>query len=330
MRHGSRQRAGAWLLGFLFTFFVGAGLGYAAEEDIAKYPSRPINFIIPLSPGDAADMAARFLAKEAEKYLGQPLVPINKAGGGATIGISAIASAKPDGYTLGYPPHSGVFVGPQLSKLSYHPLQDLTPIMQFGVVLFGVSVKANSPYKSFADILAHARKNPKKVTYATIGPTSMQHFVMSQIARKEKLEIVHIPFKGGSEVHAALLGGNVDFVVGTIVNSLVEAGEERVLLILNEERSAAYQKIPSLKELGFEIPIPMMLSIVGPKGMPAPMVRKIEDAFTKATKEPAFIKGMQENLRYPIVHRNSKELGDYLAKNYEAYRRILTEMGLIK
>jgi len=312
-------------LPFLFVEFC-----YSQEEDISKFPHRPITFIVPLGAGATGDVASRLLAKAAEKYFEQPIVPLNKAGGGTAIGISAIASAKPDGYTIGYATHSGFFVGPILEKLPYHPLKDLTPIMQFGVLLFGVSVKANSPFKSFQDILTYARQNPKKLTYGTNGPISMQFFIMNQVFKKENVEITHIPFKGSPEEHTALLGGNVHFVVDTIVDSLVEAKEERILLTLNEERSEAYPQIPTLKDLGFNIPTPMILNVVGPKGIPAPIVKKLEDTFTKAMKDPTFIKGMNENLRYPIVHRSSKELGDYMTRSFEAYEKILKEMGLAK
>ncbi len=323
MRYGLGRRV---LFCCIILTYLLAGWGYAAED----YPQRPINFIIPLGAGATGDVASRLLIKGAEKHLGQPLVPVNKAGGGTTIGIAAIAAAKPDGYTIGYATHSGVFVGPLLAKLPYYPTTDLTPIMQFGALFFGVNVRASSPFKSFAEIIAYARKNPKKLTYGTNGPSSMQYFIMSQVAKKEKVEFTHIPFKGSPEETAALLGGNVDFVVDTVVQSLVEAGEVRVLLTLNEERSPDYPNVPTLKDLGFDVPTPMILSVMGPKGLPAPMVKRLEDAFAKALKEPVFIKGMRESLHYPIIYRNSKDLGEYMTRNVEAYRKILTEMNLIK
>ncbi|MCG6534985.1 MAG: tripartite tricarboxylate transporter substrate binding protein [Syntrophales bacterium LBB04] len=309
--------------------FVFAGGAYS-EEESAKYPRRPINFIVALTPGATGDMACRFIAKAAEKYLGQPIVVINKPGGGTSIGIEAIATAKPDGYTIGYAPHSGIFVEPLLAKLPYNPVTDLTPIMQFGSLLFGISVKANAPFKSFADIISHARQNPKKLTYGSTGPNNMQFFIISQIAKKEKVEFLNIPSRGGPESHTALLGGNLDFIAATVVDSLLDAGEERLLLVLSDERSPEYPDVPSLRDLGFDIPAPMIFSVVGPKGIPAPILSKIEDAFTKAMKDPTFVKGMRENLRYPIAYRNSKELGEYINRNVEAYRKILKEMNMIK
>jgi tripartite-type tricarboxylate transporter receptor subunit TctC len=303
---------------------------YPQQEDVAKYPSRPITLIIPLLAGAPGDIAARLISKDAERILGQPIVPANKPGGATSIGVAAIAKAKPDGYTIGYGAHSGVFIGPLLEKLPYHPLKDLKPIIQFGNSLFSVSVRTDSPFKSFKDLTSYARQNPKKLTYASTGTTSMQYFVVNQVFKKEKLEVTHIPFKGSPEGHVSLLGGHIDFIVDTIVYPLVEAGKERTLLILNDQRAEEFPNIPILKDLGYDIPTPMILNIMGPTGIPDGIIKKLEDAFTKAMKEPGFIKGMKENLRFPIFYRNSRDLSEYVTRGFETYEKILKEMGLVK
>jgi tripartite-type tricarboxylate transporter receptor subunit TctC len=304
--------------------------GYPQEAEIAKFPSRPITYITPLPPGGPTDLAIRLISKEAEKYLGQPIVIVNKPGGTLTIGIAAIAAAKPDGYTIGYAGHSGMFVVPLLEKVPYHPIKDLKPIMQFGGYNFGVIVKADSPSKDFQDLISYARQNPKKLTYGTSGANSMQYIIMEQIAKKEKIQITHIPFKGTPEVQTALLGGHILFGAGDFNYSLLEAGQIRLLLLLRDERSAEYPKTPILKDLGYDIPCPMTFNVFGPKGIPDGIAKKIEDAYTQAMKDPAFIKGMKEDLLLPIVHRNHKELSDYTNYNYEVYAKFLREMGLAK
>ena len=304
--------------------------GYSQEAEIAKFPSRPITFIVPLPPGGPADLSFRLISKEAGKYLGQPIVIVNKPGGTLTIGIAAIAAAKPDGYTIGYAGHSGMFVAPLLEKVPYHPIKDLTPIMQFGGYNFGVIVKGDSPYKTFQDLITYARQNPKKLTYGTAGANSMQYVIMEQVAKKENVQITHIPFKGTPEVQTALLGGHLLFGAGDFNYSLLEAGQIRLLLLLKDERSDKYPKIPILKNLGYDIPCPIMGNVFGPKGIPEGIAKKIEDAYTQAMKEPAFIKGMKEDLLLPIVYRNHKELADYTNYNYEVYAKFLKEMGLTK
>jgi tripartite-type tricarboxylate transporter receptor subunit TctC len=290
--------------------------GYSQETEIAKYPNRPITYIVPVPPGTGTDLSVRLIAKEAEKFLGQPIVVVNKPGAALTIGTAAVASAKPDGYTIG------------LEKVPYHPLKDLRMVMQYGGFNFGVIVKADSPFKTFKDLIAFARQNPKKLAYGTTGTNSMPHITMERVAKQENIQITHIPFKGTPESQTALLGGHLLAAAGDFGYSLVESGETRVLLLFKEERSNEYPQIPILKDLGYHFPYPMIISIITARAVPDGIVKKLDEAFSKAMKEPGFINGMKE-LRLPIQYRDSKELDAYVAQNYEFYLKLFKEMGLI-
>jgi tripartite-type tricarboxylate transporter receptor subunit TctC len=305
-------------------------LGYSQEEEIAKYPSRPITYIQPFTAGVPADLAIRLISKEAEKILGQPIVVVNKPGAAGTIGVASIAASKPDGYTIGNAPHSPMIVVPHLEKVPYHPVKDIKMIMQFGAFNMGLIVKSDSPFKTFKDLIDFARQNPKKLTYGTAGSNSMQYIIIEQIAKKEKIQITHIPFKATGEAQTALLGGHILFAAGDFNYSLIEAREARVLFLFREERAAEYPDTPVLKDLGYDYPFPTFICAAGPKAIPDGIVRKLEDALAKAMKEPSFIKGMKEDLRLPIVYRGSKELNDYVANSYEVYGKMLKEMGLMK
>lgn len=314
----------------LVTTLLLAGSAYPQEEEVAKFPSRAITYIQPFTAGVPADLAIRLISKEAEKFLGQPVVVVNKPGAAGSIGVAAIATSKPDGYTVGNTPHSPMFVVPILEKVPYHPVKDLKMIMQFGAFNMGVIVKADSSFKSFRDLIAFARQNPKKLTYGTAGTNSMQYIIMEEIAKREKVQITHIPFKATGEAQTALLGGHIQFAAGDFNYSLLEAKEARLLLLFREERAVEYPETEILKDLGYDFPIPTFICVAGPKGIPDGIVKKLEDAYTKAIKAPAFIKGMREDLRLPIVYRNSKDLNEYVAHNYEVYGKMLKEMGLIK
>ena len=304
--------------------------GYPQEEEVAKYPSRPISYIQPFTAGVPADLAIRLISKEAEKFLGQPIVVINKPGAAGTIGVAAIATSKPDGYTIGNSPHSPMIVVPHLEKVPYHPIKDIKMIMQFGAFNMGVIVKSDTPFKSFKDLIAFGRQNPKKLTYGTAGTNSMQYIIMEQIAKKEKIQITHIPFKATGESQTALLGGHILFAAGDFNYSLIEAGQVRILFLFREEHAAEYPDTPILKDFDYDFPFPTFICVTGPRGIPDGIVRKLEDAFGKAMKEPSFIKGMKEDLRLPIVYRGSKELTDYVVYGYETYGRMLKELGLTK
>jgi tripartite-type tricarboxylate transporter receptor subunit TctC len=141
-------------------------------------------------------------------------------------------------------------------------------IMQIGAFNMGVIVRSDAPFKSFKDIVAYARQNPNKVTYGTAGTNSMQNILMEQIAKKEKVQITHIPFKATVEAQTALLGGHVLFAAGDFNYSLFESGDVRLLVLLKEERSVEYPKIPLLKDIGYDIPFPTFMTVSGPKGIP--------------------------------------------------------------
>ncbi len=307
-----------------------AALGYPQEEDIAKYPSRPISYIQPFTAGVPADLAIRLISKEAEKILGQTIIVVNKPGAAGSIGVAAIAASKPDGYTIGNTPHSPMIVLPHLEKVPYHPVNDFKMIMQFAAFNMGVIVKSDSPFKGFKDLINFARQNPKKLTYGTAGANSMQNIIMEQIAKKENVQITHIPFKATGEAQTALLGGHILFAAGDFNYSLIESGQARLLFLFREERAAEYPDAPILKDFNYEFPFPTFICAAGPKGIPDGIVRKLDDAFAKAMKQPSFIKGMKEDLRLPILYRGSKELGDYVTYSYESYGKMLKEMGLIK
>jgi tripartite-type tricarboxylate transporter receptor subunit TctC len=312
--------------------FFSVESSYCAE-DPAKFPTRPITFICPLPPGSTGDVSDRLISNTAEKFLGQPVVVVNKPGGGTTIGTAAIAAAKPDGYTVGYTAPGAMLIYPFVEQLPYHPLKDFQQIIQYSEATFAVTVRADSPFKTFKDIVAFARENPKKLTYAMNGPYSVAHITMLQIAKKEGIQFNHMPVKGGPEIMAALLGGHIKFGAGDFNYSLLEAGQIPLLALLGENRRPEYPGIPTLRDLGYDRPeitsLSVFQNIAGPKGIPEEIVKKLEQAFTQAIKEPSFIKGLKD-LRFPVVYRNSKEMAEHIADYYQFYGKILKEMGLAK
>ena len=302
---------------------------HAQEGDGARYPLRPINLIVAFSPGGTVDLAFRLVAREVEKSLGQPVVVLNRAGGGGNVAVAAIASSKPDGYTVGQVPGQTIFVMPYLEKLQHNPAKDLTFVAQFAEASFAIVVGKDSPFSSLKDIVAYARRNPDKLNYGTNAATGVANLVVDQIGKKENVQFTNIPFKGSPEAQTALLGGHIAFAAGEFNSSLVDSGQIRVLALFSEKSRPDYPQTPTLKELGYDIPAPVFHIIAGPKGMPEAIVRKLDEAVAKAVKEPRFIKGAQE-LRIPIVYRNSRELSEYVARNYEFFGKLLAEMGLAR
>ncbi len=319
--------------GIIFSYFIwaafSAAFGWGGAAEAAQYPSRPITFIIPTQAGSAADLPNRLLVKAAEKYLGQPIVAVNKPGGSQAAGIAALAVSKPDGYTVGSTGHPGLFFAPIMEKVPYDPVRDFKQLMQFGALNIAVTVKGDSSFKNFRDLIAFARQNPKKLTYGTAGSGTAGHVLMELIAKKEGVQFTHIPFKGSPETQVALLGGHILVGTGGFTHTLFEAGQIRLVLMIAEKQSAIYPTVPIAKDVGYDIPAPMLLNVAAPKGLPEALAKKLEAAFTKAIHEPSFIKGMKD-LRLDIVYRNSADLTAYVASNYEVFAKLLREMGLAK
>ena len=302
----------------------------AAQEDVSKYPGKPINFISPVPPGQGTDLSIRLLAKELEKIFGQPVVVLNRPGAALTVGAAVVAAAKPDGYTIGFTGGPPLYFTPLLEKVPYDPLKDLRMVAQYGSMNVAAAVKGDSPFKTFKDVVDYARKNPKKLTYGTTGTNSITNITMERVAKQENVQFTHIPFKGTPETQAALLGGHIMVACGDFgAGSLVTSGDVRFLMILREEKSAEYPNIPILKDLGYNIPYAMMTSVIAPRAVPDAIVRKLDDAIVKAMKEPSFLKGMKE-LNLPVVYRSGKELDGMIAKSYEYYKTVFKELGLLK
>jgi tripartite-type tricarboxylate transporter receptor subunit TctC len=268
------------------------------------------------------------MAKELEKILGKPVVVENKPGAALVIGTAAVATAKPDGYTIGFTGGPPLWFTPLLEKVPYDPLKDLRMVAQFGAFNSAVAVSGDSPFKTFKEMMNYARQNPKKVTCGTLGTNSITHIAFEEIAKQEGVQITHIPFKGSNESTTAVLGGHITFAGGDMPAGLLESGKLRLLLILKSEKSAEYPDVPTAKELGYNIFHDVIIAIITPKAVPDAIVKKLDDAVVKAMKEPSFLKGMKE-LNMPVVYHSSKELDVSTAQSYEYFKKVFTEKGLL-
>ncbi len=278
--------------------FAAAALSGVAAGDPAladTYPSKPVTFIIPWPAGGSSDLTMRALAESASKHLGQPIIIENRAGASGTAGPAVMAaSAKPDGYTVAQMPIT-VFRLPQMVKTTFDPSKDFTYIINVTGYTFGVVVKADAKWKTFGELVADAKANPGKVSYGTPGAGTSLHVTMEQIAAMSGVKFTHVPFKGGAETNAAVLGGHVGAVAdSTGWGGLVDAKELRLLVIWGKERSKRWPDVPTLKEAGFDLVSNSPFGIAGPKGMDPKVVQTLHDAFKKGMEEPAYAEAMKK------------------------------------
>lgn len=295
----------------------------------AEYPTKPINLVIQYPAGGSTDLAGRAMANGARKYLDQPVVCENKAGGGGTVGVALVAAKPPDGYTIGIITSSPAMAF-HMGKLNFHPVNDLTPIMRWGNYLFGIVVRADAPWKTMQELIQHVRKNPDKVTYGSPGVGTPPHLAMEELSMVAGLKFLHIPSKGIAENNTALLGGHVDVVSDSSGWAhLVDAGKFRLLAAWGEKRSDRYPQVPTIKEIGYDVVSRSHLGIIGPKGIPKPIVARLADAFRKALDDPDFLSIMKK-MDMPTFYLDTEGYEKYLRSDFEDVGKLVQKLGLDK
>ena len=255
----------------------------------AKYPDRPIRFLIPWPPGGALDALHRQMFEIVHKDLGQPVLIENRPGArGTQAALFLINQARPDGYTLAHH-HLSILRHPFLTKArTWDPVADFTYIMQVSGFLFGTAVRADSPWKTFAELMAAAKAEPGKYSYSTSGIATTNHLAMEDILEREGGEMLHIPYRGSQEGVTALLGRQISCVADSaswLPN--VEAGELRLLSVWKRERLRAVPQAPTLMDLGYNMVVTSPYGIVGPKGVEPEIVDTLHRAFRKAMEDEA-------------------------------------------
>ncbi len=230
---------------------VALSLVISGAATAQEYPTRPITLIVPWPAGGLNDVVLRVIAEQAAKHLGQPIVIDNRAGGGGSVGPATMAAtAKPDGYTFAQMPDATYRV-PLMQKSPWDPEKDFTYIIGLYAYAFGLVVPADAPFKTWKDIVAHAKQNPGKLTFATPGAASSLHMGMEKLIRESGVKLVHVPFKGSLEANTAVAGGHVNMgASGSSTKPLVDAGKIRIVQMWTRARTKSFQDVPMLGEDG--------------------------------------------------------------------------------
>ena len=310
---------------FLLTLF------FPLQAFSQDFPDKPITIYCGFSPGATTDLSARALAEEAQKILGVPVVVENKPGGGSTVAASLVASKKPDGYTLAVVASSAMDIRHVLLAPPYNPAKDFTFLMVYGNYVGGICVLKESPFKTLNDLLDHARKNPGSLSYSSSGIGANQQLAVDYLAKQAKVSFKHVPFKGGAPASTALIGKHVDFTAGAGIHlNYVKQEIFRMLAVTSaEQRDPEFPEVPSLKDLGYQDLPPQQYLLLAPKGLPAPISKKLEDSFRQAVHSAEFKKVMK-NLSVPFSFKDRRQLEADFPGTYKLYADLLKEMGLEK
>lgn len=306
------------------SFFAVASPGAVA----ADFPTKPLRIIVPFG-GGPTDLITRLLAGEMSKELGQAVVVVNKPGGSAIIGATEIANAKNDGYTLGMLPVGPLTTQPNLHRLQYGPesFDYVCLVYRNPQVLL---VRNDSPFKTVADLVAHAKKYPGQLNYGSIGLGTLPHLAVVALAKATGIDLFHVPYKVEADELTGLLKGDISLFVSHPTSLASHPNELRALAILETSRLDEYPNLPTLAEQGGPaMSLDLWGGLVVPKGTSGSMIATLENACRVATVSEAFRKRM-ESIHTRVKYMDGKSFSGLVAAEFERNGRLLRESGIRK
>jgi tripartite-type tricarboxylate transporter receptor subunit TctC len=294
--------------------------------------TRPITLWVPWPAGGGTDLAMRVLAEAAGQHLGQRVNIENRAGAGGTLVMPVLQQAAPDGYTVGQLPQT-VFRAPYTQKVLWDPIRDVTPILQLTGTTFGIVVAADSPIKTAADVFAAARtamQAGSKLTVATNGVGTTPHVVMDELFGQRNIDYIHVPYKGVAEQMLGVATGQVQVGVGsTAFGPFVDSGKLRLLATFGEKRSRRWPQVPTMKELGLGPVATSPYGLAGPRGMSAPVVQALHDAFRAAMLDPAYIAELAKSDQ-ELAYLGPADYAKACREAFAAEKKVVDRLGLAR
>ena len=305
------------------------GLSPAVADE---YPSRPITLVVNFAAGTSTDVVARLLAEEVSKELKQPIVCVNKTGGGGSVGVAEMLRSPADGYTIGCINMPALAILPQMQDLPYKPLNDVSHICAIMAYDYGIYVRANSAWKTFENFLQDAKANPGKTTVGHPGIGTTSHIIMERIGKESGVMFKHVPYKGDGELMPAIIGGHVDAGVGSpaAVGPQIKGGNLRLLLVTSKEKWSGFPEVPTILDKGYKFYQSSFLSLGAPASIPETARKKLEDAFKKVLNDPKVKEETESKLSTRLGYISGSDYGKYIKDEYAFYGRFLKEMGIIK
>jgi len=304
-------------------------LGTLCAAAQAQYPNKPIRLIVPFPPGGAAELGARIFAQPLGQALGQPVIIEPKAGADGAIAADAAMKAAPDGYTLFYATNTAFSWVPVVKKSPpYDPLNDFTPVSMIGQFGFFMFAHPSVPAKNMRELLDYIRANPGKLNYGSGNSTAM--LSTAQLVQQQKLDVVHIPYKGDAPLTLDLLGGRVQFALATPGSAApqVREGKLRVLATMLPSRSPLLPDAPTMAEAGVSgLTITPWGGVFGPKGMPRDITDRISRELIALLRRPEVVEAFGR-LAFEPRGSTPEELAAFTREQLAVWRRVTAEVGI--
>jgi tripartite-type tricarboxylate transporter receptor subunit TctC len=301
----------------------------SAQEDPAKYPTRAIHIIVGFTPGGGNDIIARIVGQKLSESLGQPVIIENKPGGGAIVATEYVAKSAPDGYTLLVGASGAMAINPAVyAKLPYNSTRDFTPVSELGSFPLILIVNTSSPFKSVAELVAHAKANPDKTNYSS--SSAAFQLVTEQFKQKTGAPMQVIPYKGANDSVMAVVSGQVTATIADAgpVSGQVKSGLVRALAVAAPKRMEDFPEVPTMKEAGADVDAVLWSGIFAPKETPPAIVKKLEGELMRIARLPDVIARLKP-LGIESVGNSSEEFARILASDIARWTEV-AKAGNIK
>lgn len=301
----------------------------AATTAFAAFPEKPVHLVVPFAPGGGTDLIARTLGAGMSRELGQQVIIDNKPGAGTIIGTDMVARSTPDGYTIVMASFAHAVNPSLVPKLPYAHDKAFTPITLIGRGPNVLVVRADSPHKSVADIVAAGKANPGKLTFASQGNGTSAHLAGEMFMNLAKIQMVHVPYRGAGPAITDLLGGQVDMVFGTAaaVSTMVDSGKLRALGVTTAETSEAFKGVPTIGATVPGFAVESWYGLYAPAGTPAEAIQKLNAAAKKAAQNPEFAKKV-EHEGVSVIASDPAELDRYVKSEEARWKKIVKENNI--
>ena len=295
------------------------------------YPNKPIQLQVSFAPGGTTDLLARILAEPLGKILGQPVVVVNKAGGGGIVGALEVSKSAPDGYILGIATVSSTAANPAINpQTPYNPITDFTPIINVAATPNIIAVHPSFPAKDYKSFVAELRRVPDQYTYASSGTGGIGHLQMELYKNLSHTFLTHIPYRGAGPALNDVLAGQVPIIFDNLPSTLPFIKDHRLvpIVVAAPRRLAVLPQVPTFKEVGLE-PVNRMAfyGIYGPKGMPKVLVKKINTTVRHVLKDPV-VRACIEATGAMVVGNTPEQFAAQIKAEYEVYKRVVREQKL--
>jgi tripartite-type tricarboxylate transporter receptor subunit TctC len=295
-----------------------------------NYPSRTITVVVPFTAGGAVDVVARLLGQQLSERLGRPVIVENRPGAGTVIAATQVAKAAPDGYTLLVATNTAQAIAPHLIKLGFDPLKDVQPVGLIVVVPNVLVVGPTVPARSLQELLALLKSKPGEFRYATAGVGSTQHIAAEAFARASGTRLVHVPYKGSSQAHVDLIGGQVEMMFDTSSSAMgqIKAGRLRPLAVTTPQRSAELPNVPTLAEAGVQgAEMSTWYGLFTTGGTPRPIVERLHAELQSALRLPD-VRGRLTGLGGEPGALSVQQFADMNRAEFERFGKLIREAGI--